>query len=119
MDIASLHFVINIFNMFLFLSVLTKVLEKTHHYDGMELKVHLYFDCVGIVPADHDSSILTVPFPRSIDITDQDMEIISFIKDGHMQQIEKTMELSSCRCEVLYGCLTFQLVFKNSMSHVL
>ena len=93
-------------NMFLFLPVLSNVLEKTHQYDGKDLKVQLYFDCIGIVPADHDAS---VPFPTSIEIAETDAEIISFIKEGRMQQFEKSMELITCRYLALSFNWSFQL----------
>ena len=50
-----------------FLSVLTNVLKRTHRFEGCQLNIRRYYQCLGVVPVDHNLNVLKVPLPMSQD----------------------------------------------------
>ena len=43
------------------LSVLSNVLRKKHRFEGCELDVRRYYECMGVVPSDHNPNVVSVP----------------------------------------------------------
>ncbi|ELU11622.1 hypothetical protein CAPTEDRAFT_212668 [Capitella teleta] len=83
-------------------STLDRVLSRDHILEEQKLVIKKYFDCLGLLPLDHDDSSPGGPIPNDIKIKIDDEAVLAFLLQASNLRQAVEVNLRAVNCQILW-----------------
>ncbi|ELT95659.1 hypothetical protein CAPTEDRAFT_222668 [Capitella teleta] len=98
-------------------NTLDRILSRDHVLEEHKLVIRKYFDCLGVLPVDHDDSLPGEPMPNDIIIKIEDEAVLKFLLQTTNMRQAAEVNLRAAECQISWPNRTSEpLILKCTLN---